>query len=125
MLTLRRILAVLLVFCLAAAPAVAHAAAAKSVAPSGSLVKMASMPDCPGMKMAGAGQSSPAKKHCPGCDNNAPCSADQCQLKCVKLLGALPSPARTTAKLATRYDRAEYVLPVPVSLAPQPPPPRA
>ena len=125
MLNLRRILAVLLVFSLAAAPAVAYAAAVKSVAPSSSLVKMASMPDCPGMKLAGAGQSSPAKKHCPGCDKNAPCSSDQCQLKCFKVLGALPSPARVVAEFTARYHRAEDLRPMPIYLTPQPPPPRA
>lgn len=122
---LRRALAVLLVFSLAATPVIARVAIATKAPPTSAMVNMASMPDCHGMKTTAASHKTSSQKHCPSCDKNKSCSADLCAFKCFKILSALPSPPQIRATLANRFGWVQHAAPVPVDLTPQPPPPRA
>ena len=122
---LRRALAVLLVFCLAAAPVAARVASATRAQSAAAMVNMASMPDCLTMQMSDADYKTSSQKHCPDCDKDKSCSADECQFKCFKVLAALPTAAGKASRFATHYGQVRFAVPATVNLTPQPPPPRA
>ena len=122
---LRRVLAVLLVFSLAATPVAARVAATTTTPATANMVMKASLPDCHGMKMTVDGHKTPDQKHCPDCDKSKSCLADLCQFKCFEILAALSSPPRIGAMAADRYGSVQHRAPKPIILNPQPPPPRA
>lgn len=134
----RSILAALLIASLAATPAVAKAAtvvndpppAADQGAPHHG--HMAGMPDCHGMAQksqqsdhADRAQHKPGShEKCPACDKQKPCSADICQLKCFKVLGALSERAHAADVQVEHYASAPPRASAPVSWKPRTPPPR-
>ena len=122
---LRRALAILLVFSLAATPVAAHVASATKVSGVSDMVNIASMPDCHHVNAGMVEQKSSSQKHCPNCEKDQPCSGDQCQYKCFKVMAALPRPSFSLPTFHLRYGFVQSTVPVPVNLTPQRPPPRA
>lgn len=127
---LRHLLCGLIAATLVVTPAVAHVAyltSAGQTTAGDAAAQTASMPDCDRMMMQHGQTDTPTPaqhKTCPDCDKRVPCKADTCQLKCFKVLAAIPAPAREG-----RVNRAPFVsiappLTDPVSLKPQIPPPR-
>lgn len=143
---IRSILAALLVLSLAVTPAAARAVSAVTNGQAGSFhsemahgsksargdmdTRMAAMPDCHRIMSGEAGHKPlPAKsdnhKNCPDCDKRGPCTADLCQLKCFKVLGAAQAEGRAIRLVAQLFDPPAPAALEPVSYEPRTPPPRA
>lgn len=123
---LRTLLKAVLIVGLAVAP-LAPVAAAPAKAPAAEHVsKHAGMPDCHGMK-AQAEKAAPKKtshKHCPDCGKGT-CAGDLCALKCFKVFARLLHAPEIGVPAAERFAPAVASQHRPISLKPQPPPPRA
>jgi hypothetical protein len=122
--SLRALLSALVVLSLAVTPVAARTMPVAK-AERAATAKMA-MSDCHNA-MAGERQaaSGHASKTCPDCDKTSSCAADGCQLKCFKVLGAIPSGSAEIATRLTIYDPAAPAPPAPWSWKPGTPPPRA
>lgn len=130
---LRSLLTALLIFGLAAAPLAPVAAAPAKAVPAKAanaehMSKHAGMPGCHGMKVKTDTQKPAAKKtshrHCPDCEKGA-CAGDLCALKCFKVFARLPYAPEVGVPAAERFTPAVASQHRPISLQPQPPPPRA
>lgn len=126
---LRSLLKALLIFGLAVAPLAPVMAAPGKRALSEHSFKHAAMPDCHGMNMqaekpAPNAPKKTAHKHCPGCEKGT-CAGDLCALKCFKVFARLPYAPQVGVPAAERFAPAGSSQHRPISLQPQPPPPRA
>ncbi len=134
---IRSVLVVLLVFSLAVPPAVAKVCFALKEGPSSSREtaahKMAAMPDCHHAMQERAqhepaqhtpSSHKPAGHKCPDCDKHGSCQTDLCQLKCFKVLGAVPDDSRAALIVSQRYDFLVLLAAEPLSWKPRIPPPR-
>ncbi len=133
----RSVLVVLLVLSLAVTPVVARAGFAVMEAPASpretAAHKTAAMPDCH-HAMQQRAQHEPAQRapsshkpaghKCPDCDKHGSCQTDLCQLKCFKVLGAVPDESRAALIVSQRYDFLILLAAEPLSWKPRIPPPR-
>ncbi|MFN0219981.1 MAG: hypothetical protein ACKVP4_14345 [Hyphomicrobium sp.] len=122
---LRRLLALLLVFGLAATPVAARLVAKSQPYAATQMVKTVAMPDCHGMKMPAPETKQSGHKNCPGCDKDKPCAANACELQCYKIVAALSDFGQEATRPVQLFATARPAATAPFVLAPPPPPPRA
>ncbi len=125
----RSMLAILLTLGLAVTPVAARAATVMQELPSAATgFQAAAMPDCHHMANQ---QHEPAQhepgsgKSCPDCAKRGPCDSASCQLKCFKVVGALPGEMSASSVEPQQYGSTAPATVDPRSWKPRIPPPRA
>ena len=124
----RRIVAVIVAFAVAFAPAgAAFAVGSAKLVPGAVTSTSASMSDChkaPAM-VQGATQDQSKRGHCPHCDGKIGCSPDTCAVKCFKVLGEMRLPTAFRLATTSHAHSSNPEQPPGWTATPPAPPPRA